>query len=138
MREAIGSTFLFKIMIVFIFFFTAFLAIAINYAQAFKAKNQVINALEQSEGYNDTSKERIAEVASSSGYFRNVNCEVDYERATDRNGMPLNGICIKRTDASPGAYYSVITYIHFDFPIIGNLISIPVRGETKLIVNDTP
>ena len=142
MREAVGSTFLFKIMIIFIFFFTAFLAIAINYSQAFKAKNQVINALEQSEGYNATSKDRIANIVSSSGYFREVNCEDDYFKATDKSGHDLKGICIKRTGAKDatdytyGSYYSVITYVHFNFPIIGDIVTIPVRGETKLIVND--
>ena len=144
MRESIGSTFLFQIMIVFIFFFVAFLAIAINYAQAFRTKNQIINAIEQAEGYNETSKERIAKVTQSSGYFREVNCSTkagtDFIAAKDKSGNELKGVCIKHNQttsaSSTSGYYTVMTFIHFDFPIIGDIATIPVTGETKLIVND--
>ena len=137
MREAVGSTFLFQIMIVFIFFFTAFLAIAINYSQAFQIKNQVINSIEQAEGYNETSRENIRKLANNSNYYRNVNCPDDYIHVTSE-GVELNGICVKQNRGSTtgSAYYSVQTYVHFDLPIIGNFIAIPVKGETKLIVND--
>lgn len=145
MREAVGSTYLFQIVIVFIFFFAAFLAVAINYSQAFQIKNQVVNALEQAEGYNATSKERIKTIKASNGYFRDVNqaqCRAnlgaDAIVPTDSDtGAPLNGICILRHDNGDGkAYYTVQTYVWFDLPIIGNFITIPVNGETKLIVND--
>ncbi len=59
MREAIGSTFIFKIAIFFIFFFVAFLSIAINYSQAFRTKNDIINHIEQSEGINNTSRKKF-------------------------------------------------------------------------------
>lgn len=148
MREAVGSTFLFKVMIVFIFFFTAFLAIAINYAQAFKAKNQIINALEQSEGYNEKTKERIEQIQKSSGYFRNGIVCSNYDNNDNKtyfsptakgSGVRLDGICIAHTEGSApnSGYYTVRTFIHFDFPIIGDIATIPVTGETKLIVNDS-
>lgn len=144
MREAVGSTFLFKLMIVFIFFFTAFLAIAINYAQAFKTKNAIINALEQSEGY-DNARTRIADIKNSSNYYREgIDCSnhIDdgktFFTPIDMSGLPLNGICIARTvgGTTGSAYYTVKTFIHFNLPIIGDLVTIPVIGETKLIVND--
>ena len=78
MREAVGSTFLFNIMIVFIFFFASFLAIAINYSQAFRIKNQIINYIEQYEGINtEKDKERIVNYISSSGYYREKDCDCD-------------------------------------------------------------
>ncbi len=143
MRESIGSSFLFQIMIVFIFFFAAFLAIAINYSQAFQIKNKVINAIEQSEGYNATSQERIASIKESSSYFRDINqaqCEAKLGSdafVPQNEGTALNGICILRHDNGDGkAYYTVQTYVWFNVPIIGDIATIPVNGETKLIVND--
>ena len=143
MREAVGSTFLFQIMIILIFFFVSFLAIAINYSQAFQTKNKIINALEQGEGYNENSRETIENVQAATGYYREVNCNRAGEyyfvaQSASSPAVDLKGICIKHNTSNDmvGGYYSVTTYINFTFPIIGNLIAIPVSGETKLIVND--
>ena len=135
-------------MIIFIFFFSAFLAIAINYAQAFQTKNRIINAIEQAEGYNVTSRTTIAEIKSSSGYFREIDDEQCRNKLGDtafvarnsgQNGAgteELEGICIRENQSDNGSYYTVQTYVWFNFPIIGDIATIPVTGETKLIVNN--
>lgn len=140
MREAVGSTFLFKLMIFFIFFFASFLAIAINYSQAFRIKNQIINVLEQYEGYTDEASEKIVNTIGNSGYYRVHSCSSNEGIIpTDpTTGRAVNGVCIKGTSSGPeGKYriYKVSTYVSFDFPIIGNIFTIPVRGETKAITN---
>ncbi|MBE6153577.1 MAG: hypothetical protein E7166_05075 [Firmicutes bacterium] len=152
MREAIGGTFLFNIMIVFIFFFTAFLAIAINYSQAFRIKNQVINYIEQYEGMNETSEEEIIEYINSSGYYRNVDCSCDNNDYVclgnnDNTGSNVHlssdssrkakGLCIKKLSNSNGdTYYRVTTFVSFNLPIVGEFLKLPVKGETKVITND--
>lgn len=155
MREAIGSTFLFKIMIVFIFFFSAFLAIAINYSQAFRIKNQVINYIEQYEGMNDSSEEEIVNYINDVGYFRTPACDCDSGGAgnnyscgdtnDDRNGAKIrldsgnetNGLCVRKLENGNGdVYYRVTTFVSFDLPIIGEFVTFPVKGETKAITND--
>lgn len=141
MREAVGSTFLFKLMIFFIFFFASFLAVAINYSQAFKTKNQIINILEQSEGFNSTARNRISDLTISSGYYRKVDCasRKDGESVTNKSGQTINGICIDNVTVNNengnSVYYKVTTYISFNFPLIGNILTFPVRGETKIITN---
>ena len=50
MREAIGGTWIFSIVIVFIVLFTSFLAISVNYSKAFRVKNGIINIIEKT-GY---------------------------------------------------------------------------------------
>ena len=45
MRQSIGGTWLFSLMIIFILLFTAYLAVAINYSKSFKVKNEVINII---------------------------------------------------------------------------------------------
>ncbi len=143
MREAIGSTFIFKLMIFFIFFFASFLAIAINYSQAFSIKNQIINILEKSEGYTATSRQDIINLANSSGYYRSVNCSSrdDGENVIIPDVGQLNGICIKKlpdSSTTDNRYYQVTTYVSFNFPIIGNLFTFGVKGETKVITNFDP
>lgn len=142
MREAVGSTFLFKIMIFFIFFFASFLAIAINYSQAFRVKNQIINILEKNEGLNKASKKAIIDVALGTGYSKNVPCNnagnIVYD--PDNISKKAMGVCIKkmpddRYTSKSNRYYKVTTYVSFNFPIIGRIFTFPVVGETKVITN---
>jgi len=135
MREAIGSTVLFKIMIFFIFFFASFLAIAINYSQAFRIKNSIVNKLEEFEGYNASSLPLIQASINNSGYYREVNCT---ERGEGVNVVGTNGVCIDKVETGPTneyIYYKVTTYVSFDLPIIGTFFTVPVKGETKVITN---
>lgn len=53
MRESIGGTWLFGIVILFIALFASFLAYSINYTRAFNLKNQIINLIERNEGYSN-------------------------------------------------------------------------------------
>lgn len=50
MREAIGATWIFGIVIVFIVLFTGYLAFSINYAKAFSVKDSIIDTLEKYSG----------------------------------------------------------------------------------------
>lgn len=34
---------------------------------------------------------------------------------------------------SDSSYYVVVTFVHFDFPVIGDRLNIPVYGETKVL-----
>ena len=45
MREAIGGTWLFGLVITFIVFFASFLAVSINYSKAFNVKNNVVDLI---------------------------------------------------------------------------------------------
>ena len=153
MREAIGGTFLFNIMIVFIFFFAAFLAIAINYSQAFRIKNQIINYIEQYEGMNnDTSKNEIVDYIKDAGYYRDQPCDCDdgdYSCGNtndSRNGgavsnssgsYTVKGLCVRELENRNGdKYYRVTTFVGFELPVIGNMINFEVKGETKIITNN--
>lgn len=51
MREAIGGTWLFGLVILFIALFASFLAYSISYTRAFNVKNEIINLIERNEGF---------------------------------------------------------------------------------------
>ena len=54
MREAIGATWIFVIVIVFIVVFTGYLAFSVNYAKAFAMKDSIIDILEKYNGPGET------------------------------------------------------------------------------------
>ena len=52
MREAIGGTWLFQIVIFFIIFFAGFMCLTINRSKAFNVKNQIIETIQAYNGIN--------------------------------------------------------------------------------------
>ena len=61
MREAIGGTWLFGLVITFIVFFASFLAVSINYAKAFDIKNNIVDLIGKYEGNNACARQKIGE-----------------------------------------------------------------------------
>ncbi len=51
MKEAIGGSYIFQIVIVFIALFAAFLVYSISYTKAFRVKNEIISLIEENQGY---------------------------------------------------------------------------------------
>ena len=67
MREAIGGTAIFQIVIFFILLFTGFMCLSINHSKAFNVKNMIINTLERKEKIdlsNTENDEAIKEIVS--------------------------------------------------------------------------
>ena len=126
MREAIGGALLIKLVMVFIVIYVCFLAIAINYSITFRVKNQIINLIEAYEGL-ENAEESIEQYVNNIGYFRGL--------GTVRRDENCNyaGYCIYEIDSVRGKYYRVVTYVSFDFPILGQITNFPVSGETKVI-----
>ena len=52
MRDAVGGTFMIKLLLIFLAVYTIFIAVALNYAKAFRVKNKILNIIEQNEGIN--------------------------------------------------------------------------------------
>ena len=53
MRDAVGGTFMMYVLLVFLAVYIMFVAVAFNYARAFRVKNKVIDIIEQNEGIDD-------------------------------------------------------------------------------------
>lgn len=51
MKEAIGGSYIFQIVIIFIALFSGFLVYSISYTKAFRVKNEIINLIENNLGY---------------------------------------------------------------------------------------
>lgn len=142
MREAVGGTWLFQIAIVFIILFSGYLALSVNYSRAFKVKNEILAIIERNEGLREKS------VLEINNYLVTVNHTVVGNCAKDFTGFGQNGTasnnktgiyCIRKTcvtgDVVPKAYYKVTVFFKFDLPVIGDIFTFRVDGETKTIYN---
>jgi len=134
MKESISYTFLLNIIIVFIAIsFFAIMGI-ISYSKAFRVNSKIVNAIEINEGFNSYSKDSISNMLTSYGYQRvSRNCpKKDGQNAI--NGADGNeGYCIYYFDQGDTYSYGVITYMTFDFPLVGRFFRIPVYTKTMTI-----
>ena len=146
MREAIGGTWIFSIVIVFIVLFTSFLAISVNYSKAFKVKNGIINIIEKKEGVSDSTVAEISDYLNSVGYLVYSSCPdyVSSQSSEGAHGFEASNTnsrkfkyCIAKTEDTNGnikkTYYKVTVFFRVDLPIMGEIFTFPVTGETKPI-----
>jgi hypothetical protein len=148
MRDAFGGTFLMYLIIIFIVIYVTFLAAALKYLQAYRVKNEIINYIEQYEGFNNNVKEKLEGKNGDTGYLYSVSYneksaikKMKYTtniptKANDMYCSKDYGYCITMEYYdNKQAYYEVTTYLTLDFTNILNLgpITIPVTGETRLV-----
>lgn len=136
MKEGIGGTFMIYVMLVFLAVYITFLAVAFNYARAFRVKNKVIDIIEQNEGmdFTDTS----GTLGQIDNYLKEVSYVVtgiDKEECpvAEYNYIDARGYCIGKVDGSNGEYYKVKTFIKLEIPFLNLGFTIPVKGETRKI-----
>jgi len=145
MREAIGGTWLFGLVITFIVFFASFLAISINYSKAFNVKNNVLDLISKYEGNNCSSRREIKNYLTDIGYLVPGDCGADYI-PYDNNGEKVflgnkGYFCIKKVDSDDidddlivrKTYYEAKIFFKFDLPVIGDLTTFNIKGESEAI-----
>lgn len=120
MRESIGGTMLFWIVLFLFSIFIIFIAFIIKYARVYKIKNSMINYIERNEG---------------------VVSQLDFENRLKSYSYQEGGtykIC-RYFPNDVGGYYYLELYSVSQFPIIGNIaaISVTIKGETKTISTGT-
>ncbi len=147
MREAIGGTWIFQIVIFFILLFTGYMCLSINHSKAFNVKNAIIKSIEREEGINlsnpenDKSIERIVEYLKETSYRTTGNCPEGFTgynrdgRIDSRN----SAFCLKEESVSMNSempnmnYYRVVVFYQLDLPIFNDIFSFRVSGDTKVI-----
>lgn len=148
MREAIGGTWIFGIVIVFIVLFSSYLAISVNYSKAFKVKNTIVSMIEKYEGHGDAVQTAIIKYNKEVGYGVSSNCNgkgQGYDNVPSTAGFKSR-YCVECTDADTSegrnrlakSYYTVTVFFKLDLPIVGNIFVFPVTGETKPVYGDCP
>lgn len=152
MRDAIGGVFSLEIIVVFMLVINGYLAFTVNYTKAFRVKNQIIQIIEQHEGFTEQAKEKIADYMHEKAQYE---LSTAYTNWCQSNGWETyrseynGGFCYKisKVDVTggssgkstyQGAYYSIITFVNIDIPVINKILPFTagifqVGGETSLI-----
>lgn len=142
MRESIGGTWIFSLVIIFIVLFSGYLAVSVNYSKAFKVKNGIVAIIEENEGLNSKAEGEIRSYLNSMGYYVYGSCNTNASGDEKETGYEPKGskhkYCIKKSipegnSTIPKAYYTVKVFFRLDLPVIGDLFTFPISGETKAV-----
>lgn len=151
MKDAIGGSLLLSLVVVFTSVVILLFAGIITYSKAYKVKNKIIEVIERYDGEimdkSNTSKinavvlDEINTELNKVGYKisgapTNSKCSRDSSRGacTNLNTSSYNYcICSQSGATTDGQSFEVITYVHFEFPVVGDLLTFPVKGETKAL-----
>ncbi|HBA38149.1 MAG TPA: hypothetical protein DCY94_05460 [Firmicutes bacterium] len=149
MKESIGGTWIFVICMTFIVLFTGYLAISVNYSKAFRLKSNIVNEIEESDGLDGATEEKIKTYLTSQDYSAYGECPeysgTDWRLAStidDSAPQGKSNVCIYKMDVLTNnddicddrSYYKVVTFFKFDLPIINVLLTFKVSGDTDYIL----
>lgn len=148
MNKAISGLWLFAIVIVFMMILIAYVAISINYSNAYKLKTALVTKLEQYDGWNPTSRNELNELITASGYRQTGICSAPSDGGkvigvlngtVTENPTQRQNYCITRTKMSGSEekddkyYYRVTIFLGFNLPVLGDIYTFKVEGETAAI-----
>ena len=125
MKDAVGGSILFYIILIFIAIFIMFIAVIMNYAEAYRTNNYVVNTIEQYEGRKPLgTKSDTTSTDSLYGYLKR-----------HRYFGKLDVTCTNiPDDTNPkGSVFGVTTYIKFYIPFVDVGFDIPIKNDTKTI-----
>lgn len=139
MKETINTAFIFNLMFIFLTIIIVLVITSLSYSKAFKVKNKIVDIIELHQGFTGKAETEINEFLRGIGYKvvswkRTNNCRADKGHVLNTGSVGYN-YCVYENEVYNGTYYVVETFIYFDFPIINDIIEIPVYGETKIIYN---
>ena len=157
MKESISTSYFFTAVIIIIGLCSVIIVGGLSYSKAFKIKNRIIEIIEKYDGYFDSSQEEKDEINSllkETGYP--VLDDLSFKCPTGRgpsggvsglndNDVGLKAIntidsykyCIYKYKTVKGYYYSIVTYMPIELPLIGDFIKyeIPIYGDTKIFTD---
>lgn len=142
MREAVGNSLVMGMVAAIIGIIMIFFVGSISYSKAYKVKNKIINIIEENNGWNtEKMEDNIDDYLREVGYQVGAGAGLAECKSSGRanetvvytpNDTGYNYCVIKYCqNGQKNCYYKVITYMRFEFPVIGSILEFPVKGETK-------
>lgn len=158
MKNAIGGVFTLQAIVIALIIIMCLMAFAVNYSKAFRLKNEIRSIIEKHDGLTEDARIQINKTVRNYQYFLDDRYEeecnkmkYDTYRSTEDGGTGIR-FCIKREYANNmgeinqkpsyrGAYYSIVTFVNIDVPIVNNVIPFTsslfsISGETALIYSN--
>ena len=156
MKDAMGGIFTLQAIVIALLIIMCLMAFAVNYSKAFRVKNEIRSIIEKSDGLTPSAEVQINELVRKHQYFLSDKYDeacrrlgYDVYTSSDDNGGSGVRFCIKceyannvgevnQNPSYQGAYYSIVTFVNIDVPIVNNLIPFTAgffktSGETALI-----
>lgn len=143
MKESIGSTQLFIIVVVLVLLFTAIMTFTINRSNAFAMKDKIVTIIEDNQGVDSDTVDEISDTLQASNYRQKGKCSSG--SGYQRNGDSCTGsncaFCLEEIDATGNEmidrgsmkYFRVTVFYSLDIPIINDSFNFQMVGETKII-----
>lgn len=157
MRQTIGSTWIYQLVILFILIFVSFLVLALTYSKNFKNKNEVLNIIEKYEGVTADSVAIMNNYLNYNGYKTVGRCpqgEGTWIASTDLQSTTLVKAnanqkyfyCLKKVNStkptttgkstpSNTIFYEVVLFYKFNVPVIQSVATFTVNGVTSDIIS---
>lgn len=156
MKEAIGGSWIYLIVLLFIGVFTCFVSVSTNYSRCYRIKDEIITTIEHYHGINENTTNRINEYLRGIGYSSTGDCPSDgtcWFRFDTSSSAPIGyganaNYCISKTSLKTkndegivngpighpeSAYYKVTVFFRLDWPIFRQFFNIKITGETAII-----
>lgn len=153
MKEAIGGTWIFGIVITFVIFFSGYVSISLNYSKVYKVKDEIIIFLQNYNGLNKDSINAINEYVNGVGYRNYGDCPIETKdkgvggeagcffgvdaRNTDvvKKVSEVN-YCVEKINTSANsAYYQVTLFFRIDLPVVRQMFAMNIQGETAALMS---
>ena len=163
MREAIGGTWLFQIVIVFVLLFTGFMCLSINRSKAFNVKNYILETIQSNNGNVEESIPAIVEYMKNNSYrttgtnigkieqpcgkTKEYVCYNREGNTDNHNPVFCLGQVYVNDDQTYGCldtefkelptmyYYHIVVFYQLDLPFFHELFGFKVPGDTKVFYN---
>ncbi len=135
MKDAIGGSLLLNLVVIFTSIIILFFVGIIAYSKAYKIKNRIIEVIERNETYDSNVEMELNDDLRKAGYRTATQNQVEAKCGIDNKNTSEYFYCVYLNDESSieGYTYEVVTYIHFNFPVIGDMLTFAVKGETKVL-----
>jgi len=143
MRETIGSTWIFMLIISFTLIFTGFLVLTLSYSKVYKMKNEFTSIIEKYEGLTPDSEQIINEYLTNSNYRTKGRCNigsyasdslVSISQVTDDKKQYYYCIDVRQNKQGK-TVFTITLFYDFNLPIFGQLMKYSIKGETYGIKN---
>jgi len=150
MKEAIGGSYLFMLVIIMVAVFTSYVSLSTNYSRCYKIKDEIINTIEAEGAVNEKTIEKINQYLNNIGYrSSSPDCRDDntstrkfvVTKTSFQTSGPAN-YCISRVVTNnkkmtghpgSGSYYKVTVFFKLGIPLFGEIFLIPITGETAIL-----
>jgi len=144
LKESIGTTWTFQLVIVFILIFVSFLIVTLTYSKTFKTKNELINIIEKYEGVSQESLSIMNQYLRYNGYKVTKKCPAGWYGVTSidkdsrleyvgNNNIHKYYYCLKREseEGSALAHYNIKVFFKFTLPVFETIGTFTVNGSTS-------